>query len=162
MGHKFLGALALAGVTATGIASPAAAQDYYGGGDRYYSDVSPYSSYDDDDRYQAERRAQDYRRYAERRREYYERQRAAAYQAYGSDDYADAQAYGYRYRHQRGYQCHSGTTGALIGAVLGGLLGREIGRGGAYDRPSTTGLIVGAGAGALAGRAVGRSGNDCR
>ena len=160
MGNKFLGALALAGVTVTGVASPVSAQDYYGG-DRYYSQTSPYSSYDEDG-YRAERQAQDYRRYAEQqRRDYYERQRAAAYQGYGSNGSADAYAYSYRHRHDRGYQCHSGTTGALIGAVLGGLLGREIGRGGYYDRPSTTGLIVGAGAGALAGRAVGRSGNDC-
>jgi len=161
MGNTFFGALALAGVTVTGIASPVSAQYYYGGGDNYYSQVSPYSSDDEGDGYQSARRAQDYRRYVDQRREYYERQRAAAYQGYGSNGSGDAYAYSYRHRHDRGYQCHSGTTGALIGAVLGGLLGREIGRGGYYDRPSTTGLIVGAGAGALAGRAVGRSGNDC-
>ena len=158
MRNKLFGAIALAGVTVTGVASPASAQYYYGGASRYDHSDGSYSSYDDDGDDQG------YRRSVERRREDYYRQRAVAEQAYGydQDGRGDADAYGHRYRGHSGYQCHSGTTGALVGAIVGGLLGREIGRGGYYDRPSTTGLIIGAGAGALAGRAVGRSGNDCR
>lgn len=163
MGSKFLGALALAGVAVTGAMSPASAQDYYGGGGRDYYQASPYSSgYADDDGGYRAYRARQYRRELERRREDYYRRQAGMYQDYSPQAYAEPSGYGYRHHRHDGYQCHSGTTGALVGAIAGGLLGREIGRGGAYDRPSTTGLILGAGAGALAGRAVGRSGNDCR